>query len=154
MSVMARPWLRRFVKFALVGGVGVGVNMGIFWLLTAVLRTHYLVAGPIAIEAAICSNFLLNNSWTFADRQARRLEFATFGRYQLVTLGGMLINLGMLQVVSGLLGQPPMLGNLVGIVAGTCWNFVLSSRWAWARPQRLLHVPMHATPRGVARAYD
>src|SRR5690349_7526946 len=106
---MARAWLRRFAKFALVGGTGVGVNMGLFWLLTSVLGMHYLVAGPIAIETAICSNFLLNNCWTFADRQAQRLEFRTFGRYQLVTLGGMLINVGVLQLLTGVLRQPAML---------------------------------------------
>jgi dolichol-phosphate mannosyltransferase len=152
---MARPWLSRFAKFALVGGTGVGVNMGVFWLLTSVLRVHYLVAGPIAIETAICSNFLLNNSWTFADRQSRRVEFTTFGRYQLVTLGGMLINLGVLQLLTGVLRQPPMLGNLVGIMAGTSWNFALSSLWAWAVPgRRLPRVPLRAAPPGVARAYD
>jgi dolichol-phosphate mannosyltransferase len=122
----------RFLKFALVGGTGVAVNMFTFWTLTSSLGMHYLVAGPIAIQAAICSNFVLNSLWTFADRQTRTLDVHTFARYELVSVGGMVTNLVLLQLLAGALRVPPMAANFAGIAGGTVWNYVLSTRWTWA----------------------
>ena len=58
---------RTFIKFCVTGLSGVLVNLGSFHLLTA-LGVHRYLASPIAIEPSIISNFLINNYWTFADR--------------------------------------------------------------------------------------
>jgi putative flippase GtrA len=124
---------QRFGKFALVGGVGVGVNMSVFWLLTAVLHWNYLVAGVVAIETALCCNYLLNSTWTFADRRTRLLHLPQAARYHAVSVGGMLINLGVLQLLAGPGTVPPSLANLAGIALATGWNFCLHLCWTWRR---------------------
>lgn len=123
---------QRVGRYGLVGASGVGVNMGVFWLLNTQLHAHYLVAGPIAIQVALLSNYLLNNNWTFADRRHGLLSPSSFLRYQVVSLGGLAINLLVLHVLAGSVAVPAVVANLAGIGVATAWNFVLSLGWTWA----------------------
>lgn len=146
LSVQSRIWLsqraglprlaRRFGKFGVVGLSGVGVNMAVFWLLFTRLHLHYLPSAALAIETAMCTNYLLNNNWTFADRRRHVFSVSGLARYHAVSFGGMLINLATLQVLAGWLGVAPMLANLAGIAVATGWNFSLNLFWTWRRPHR------------------
>src|SRR5207302_1960754 len=102
-----RSALERMTKFGVVGASGVGVNLGVFSALTSVAHLHYLIAGPIGIELALCSNYLLNNTWTFSDRSSGLPSWNGLWRYHAVALGGMLINLGVLHVLAAGAGLPP-----------------------------------------------
>jgi len=64
------PKIRRFFKFAVVGGTGLTLQT-LFFEITSVF-THILtpsIATVIGGEMAIISNFTLNNLWTFKDYQ-------------------------------------------------------------------------------------
>ncbi len=63
-----------FIKFCAVGGSGVGVNLGIYALLTRWLNIDPAVASPIAIEISLLTNFLLNERWTFVERTMRSVS--------------------------------------------------------------------------------
>lgn len=125
------PLVRRFGKFGIVGASGVIINTVVLWLLTHGLNVYYLIASPIAIEVALCSNYLLNNNWTFLDRRAGFVTWAGLARYHAVSLGGMLINVGILHVLVTWTGMPVVAANLVGIGVATIWNFVLSVGWTF-----------------------
>jgi putative flippase GtrA len=132
-SSQFRDLVSHFAKFALVGSSGVGVNMAMFWLLTGLLDVQYLLAGLVAIEVALCSNYALNNLWTFSDRRSGRAVGLKFVRYHLVSIGGMLINLAVLRLLVELAGLIPMLSNLIGIGVATAWNFAVNFVWTWRR---------------------
>lgn len=121
-------------KFGLVGASGVIVNLGIFTVLTVSFSLHYLVAGAIGIETALCTNYLLNNNWTFADRRTGFATMAGLARHHAVSVGGVLINVAVLHTLVGTFGVLPVLANLAGIVTATGWNFCLSLGWTWRRP--------------------
>jgi dolichol-phosphate mannosyltransferase len=135
----------RLSKFAVVGASGIGINMASFWLLTSVLHLHYLPSGVLAIETAMCSNYVLNNNWTFADRRTARFSLSGLVRYHTVSYGGMIINLAVLHLLAGLLGVYPMLANVAGIGAASVWNFCLHLRWTWRRRAQ------RAAPGGMRR---
>jgi dolichol-phosphate mannosyltransferase len=130
--------LTRFLKFGAVGATGVGINMAVFWLLSTALPVHYLIASACAIELALCSNYLLNHNWTFADRSAGRADKKQFAQYHAVSFGGMLINLAVLQLLVGLFGVLPVVANLCGIAAGTTWNFAINVHWTWRKTPAVL----------------
>jgi dolichol-phosphate mannosyltransferase len=136
-SVAAHPLVRRFGKFGIVGATGVAVNTAVLWLLTHGLTLHYLVASPIAIEVALCTNYVLNNNWTFMDLRAGFVSRSGLARYHAVALGGMLINIAILHSLVTWLGFPVITANLVGIGVATLWNFSLSVSWTW-RPASLV----------------
>ncbi len=49
--------LEELIKFGVVGGSGVLVNMGLLFILTSFLSVRLEIASPIAIELSILSNF-------------------------------------------------------------------------------------------------
>jgi putative flippase GtrA len=62
-SFLERPGIRRPVKFALVGAIGVLVQLAALKVLTA-LGFHYLWATFIAVEVAVLNNFMWHQRFT------------------------------------------------------------------------------------------
>jgi putative flippase GtrA len=118
-------------RFALVGGTGVLVNSGVLYVLVEGLHWHTLAAAAVATEAAIVSNFVLNDRWTFRLAEGRTTWFGRLWRYNLVAVGGLLISLAVLAALSMGLGVHYLLANLVGIAAATMWNYLINLRVTW-----------------------
>jgi dolichol-phosphate mannosyltransferase len=123
--------MEEFLKFAMVGGSGVIVNMGGFFLLTRWVGLRIEIASPIAIEISILSNFLLNNVWTFRKRNTNVGLPSRILRYHLVTGLAGLVNYGILLILARLFGVNDLIANLIGILVGTFINFFLNSLWTW-----------------------
>ena len=58
----------RWMKFNLVGGIGIGVQLTALWILTHTIRCNYLLATALAVETAVLHNFLWHQHFTWADR--------------------------------------------------------------------------------------
>jgi dolichol-phosphate mannosyltransferase len=123
--------LEEFLKFAMVGGSGVIVNMGCFFILTRWVGLKIEIASPIAIEISILTNFLLNNIWTFRKRNTKVGLASRILRYHLVTGLAGLVNYGILLLLARVFGVHDLIANLIGIVVGTFINFFLNSLWTW-----------------------
>lgn len=120
--------LIKLAKFSVVGLSGVGVNSGILYLLYEMLHLPLVGASVMAVETAIVSNFLWNTLWTFHDPTPSIRRFAKFN---LVSLGGMIITTATLQSLVGFLGMHYQIANLIGIGLATVWNFGLNLVWTW-----------------------
>ena len=130
--------LEEFMKFSVVGGSGVIVNMGCFFLLTRYANLDIEFASPVAIEISILINFSLNNLWTFRKRKTRVLFFSRILRYHLVTGLAGIVNYFTLLLLAKVFGMPDLIANLIGILLGTLINFFLNSLWTWrVRPERM-----------------
>ena len=123
--------LEEFLKFAVVGGSGVIVNMGSFFFLTRYAGLNIEFASPIAIEVSILTNFFLNNIWTFRKRNTKVGLVSRILRYHLVTGFAGLVNYGILLLLAKVFGMHDMIANLIGIIIGTFINFFLNSFWTW-----------------------
>lgn len=123
--------LEEFLKFAVVGGSGVIVNMGCFFLLTRYAGLKIEYASPIAIEVSILTNFFLNNIWTFRKRNTKVGFAARIFRYHLVTGLAGIVNYGILLLLAKVFGINDLIANLIGIIIGTFINFFLNSLWTW-----------------------
>lgn len=121
-----------FIKFAIVGGSGVLVNMGLLFLLTRFLSVRLEIASPIAIEISILSNFLLNNMWTFRKRQTPIPFWLRLFRYHLVAGLAGIVNYLVLLVLVNIFGLHDLFSNLIGILMATVVNFTLNSLWTWS----------------------
>jgi dolichol-phosphate mannosyltransferase len=119
--------MARFARFGTVGASGSLLNLVLFWLFTTALGVHHVVAGIAAFELSMCSNYALNERWTFADRAPAPGGLL---RYQLASLGALAISLGVLNFAVAL-GLPPLLANAFGIGMASVWNFSLSLGWTW-----------------------
>ncbi len=118
------------IKFAAVGTSGIFVNLMMLYLIVEVLSVNYLIAGVIATECAIISNFSLNDKWTFSNSHniPRRKRFLSF---QIVSIGGLLINFVIYAALTAL-GLWYMFAQLIGIFIAFAWNFVINRRKTWS----------------------
>jgi dolichol-phosphate mannosyltransferase len=123
---------KRFIKFCIVGITGVGVNLGLYLLLTRGLLVFYLLSSAIAIEVSILSNFTLNNFWTFRGR-ASQTFLQRMIRFNLICIAGAIINITVLAVLHGRFGFSDVVSQLIGIGAATLWNYGLNITWTWRR---------------------
>lgn len=73
----------RFFRFAIVGGMGVPINLGILVVLKE-LGLHYAAAVVLATEITMTINYLLNNYWTFSHRKIN--IFKGWAKYALISL--------------------------------------------------------------------
>ncbi len=123
--------LEELIKFGIVGGSGVLVNMGLLYILTRFLSVRLEIASVIAIETSILSNFFLNNLWTFKKRDTPVPFWIRLFRYHLVTGLAGVVNYLILLLLVNTFGLHDMLSNLIGIVIGTFINYSLNSLWTW-----------------------
>jgi dolichol-phosphate mannosyltransferase len=121
----------RPISFGLVGLSGVVVNTVILWGLVHGLGLPVLLSSALATEAAILSNFLLNDRWTFRTAAHQAMFVQRLLRFNGVALGGMLITTAVLVALTTHEHLPVLLANLLAIGAAMGWNYVVNSRWTW-----------------------
>jgi dolichol-phosphate mannosyltransferase len=143
----AQPADLRFLRFCMVGGSGVVVNMAVLWFLTT-RGVHYFLAGIAAVAVATTWNFLFNDLFTWRDHRSSswRVKAGRYVRYWVVTgISSAVQLLGLLLLT--MIGLPYLVSNLIGIGAGGILNFRLNSRWTWNPPRSPAHQEVNA--RGV-----
>lgn len=137
----------RMLRFAAVGASGVLVNLGALWLFASALALREVLASAAAIEVSIVWNFCLNNAFTYGDRnaQARAGFWERLGRYNLVSLVGLGIQLGTFLLARAALlralgreslGELRYAAQLVGIVLATAWSFAGNLHFTWRQAAR------------------
>jgi dolichol-phosphate mannosyltransferase len=118
----------RFARFGLIGASGALVNSAVLYVLVSRLTWSPLAAAVIATEAAIVSNFLLNDRWTFRDARGESALRLRLLRFNSVAGGGMMISLAALALLTRGLGVNYLLANLFAIGAATLWNYAANTR--------------------------
>ena len=122
------------MKFLIVGGSGVVINEGLLAILTEIYSVHVSVAGVIAIESSIVSNFLLNNFWTWRDNRHKPFVMRLI-QYHYVALIAGGVNYLVLIGLSNM-GLHHLIANLVGIAFGTIINFLVNNYWTFGKSLR------------------
>jgi dolichol-phosphate mannosyltransferase len=133
-SLMARTGeLAMLLKFIAVGISGVVVNEGVYWLLTRFggLAAYDYWAVVIGIEASIISNFLLNDTFTFARRRAGKSFIGRLLKFNLICLTGAGIQWGLFMLFTRVFGVYDLLSNFIGIVVAFLWNYFVNRNWTW-----------------------
>jgi dolichol-phosphate mannosyltransferase len=124
---------KKIIKFGLVGLSGVLVNMGVLWYLTDHVGLFYLISSIFAIELSILNNFLWNDLWTFKGSGEHLLSnrWHRLVTFHAVSIGGLVINLGILYLLTSFAGVFYLVSNIVGILLGFGWNFLVNRRVTW-----------------------
>jgi putative flippase GtrA len=61
----------RFLRYNMICGAAIGINVLVVWLLTAVTDIHYLIANLVGIGCGLAWNYGMNVSFTWALLPAR-----------------------------------------------------------------------------------
>jgi putative flippase GtrA len=126
----------RFLKFAMVGAIGMVVDLTILNIMHKVVGLPLLVANTISFSAAVLSNFTWNRLWTFPESRLRPLV-PQLAQFALVNVVGLAINNLVLWLVFNLVEDfvpDPLNYNLAKITAiGVVlfWNYGINRLWTY-----------------------
>ena len=134
----------RFVKFGIVGGSGVVVNVGLLHLFTTLAALDYRIASLAAIECAVINNFLWNYFWTWRDRKTgskRSFAYMLFKFHLSSGFTALIVNWGLLVLLTEVIHLHYHLpnvpdyhvSNLIGIGFGAVVNFFLGHFWVFSK---------------------
>jgi dolichol-phosphate mannosyltransferase len=129
---------RRFIKFCLVGGSGVPVNLVFTWVGYRLLfsglggEARKAAAYVLGILISILTNFLLNDLWTWRDRHKAEGRFVgRLLRFYLVSSVAALLQFGAAMGLSVFFHLHYLLAQLCGIAVATAVNFVINNAWTF-----------------------
>ena len=145
LSSVSRYMSVRFIKFALVGASGTIVNLCAFLVFAALLGLQDWRISGLATLFANLTNYVLNNAWTFVDRGHRGWSllrgYASYLGFSLVgmvastlTFAGLSLAYRTFLDIAPGTKAPYILAlafQLVGILAGTVFNYELNKRFTW-----------------------
>lgn len=124
----------RLLRFSLVGGLGVGVQLGVLAALTAT-KINYLLATALAVEVAVLHNFLWHQHFTWADRAGTGMWASLAALLRFHLSNGLISIVGNLLLMRLLVTEfrlPVLRANLATITLCFVANFLASDRWVFS----------------------
>ncbi len=117
-----------FVKYGIVGVLGLLVDMGVFYIMNKKLNINYVFSNIISSSLAVIHNFVLNSYFTFkmTDKKLNR-----FFRFYLIALGGMVISTGLLVLFIDILGIENMLAKFISILLVAFIQYFLNKNFTF-----------------------
>jgi len=128
-SAVASPLTGQLARFAVVGASNTALTWCLFALSTAA-GVWYPAAAAGAFAAGAVNSYTLNRVWTF---RAGAFHPRTLGRYVVVQLLGMAMNVGLVVALVEGAGAHRLLAQLIAIPLVSVLSFGLSRNWAFAR---------------------
>lgn len=130
----------RFIRFGLVGGSGVFVDLAVFHLLRRLVGLGLTRSTIISAEVAIINNFLWNDAWTFSDMSSQqkgwRKRIKRFLKFNLICFAGVILQTLIVNFLFNVLGINEYLAKVIAIVIVTFWNFWINLKLSWRVTER------------------
>jgi putative flippase GtrA len=129
---LRRPgnWVE-LARFGAVGASGYVVNLAVFAAVVHLASTPRLAGAVLGWTVAVANNFFWNRRWTFAARDGH----AGFqgARFLVVSVGALVVNLLVLELLAGGLGMADVPAQALAIVVATPCNFLGNKLWTFDR---------------------
>lgn len=123
----------RFLKFCIVGGSGILVNMSLLWFFTEKLGAYYIISSMISIETSIITNFFFNDTWTWKSVTSNGIRERLWRglQFNLICALGAIINMIILYSLTEFLNIYYLISNIIGITVVVFWNFYVNDKVTW-----------------------
>ena len=129
-----RQAFRRWIRFNLVGAVGIALQLILLVALKGGLHLGYRSATAMAVELTVIHNFAWHERYTWPDRprSSWRRSFARLIRFNL-TNGGISLfgNLAVMEIAVRLGHISYMLANTIAICVCSLLNFFISDTYVF-----------------------
>lgn len=123
----------RWLKFNLVGAMGMILQLATLALLNRCAPGHYLLVSATAVELTLLHNFVWHLHYTWRDRRDNSALAGQLMRFHLSNgLVSMLGNLALMRVLVDGAHIPIIASNCIAILCCSIVNFCLGNRWAFA----------------------
>lgn len=120
--------LRALLRFAVTGGLSVGVDVAVLAVLHGVLDVDLVLAASLGYLASLVVNYSLNHAWVFQSSGDHRRRLLKYG---LLVVLNYVLTIG---VVAGMveLGANYLVAKLVVVVINAVLNFTLFRAWVFS----------------------
>ena len=120
-------------RFYTVGASGFIVNYLISLLFAGgISDLWYLHANVIGIAVSISTNFILNKTWTFGDRDFRiKKTIYQYGKFAMFSSLGALVQLGVVYFLVDSIEVSYPLALILAVITAAFGNFVLNKKWTF-----------------------
>ena len=109
--------------------INTAVHFAVFMLLLQRLGVPVLAASTIGYSAGVANSYFMNRLWTFAV--TTRVNGLEFGRFVLVNLVALALNLVVLQYLTTVIGLSPEVSQVLAIGVSLVANFAGNKWWAF-----------------------
>lgn len=128
--------LSRFLKFAIVGVIGMVIDLTVLTFSREVIGLPLSLAVGLGFTVAVLSNFTWNRLWTFPESRNRPIstQLAQFTVINVIGLGlNELIVLGLHPLFSRALPDPPayLAAKVIAIGVVLFWNYGANRIWTY-----------------------
>lgn len=115
----------KFVKYGMVGVLGLVVDLGLFYLMNRMLGVNYALANIVSSSLAIVHNFIWNSYFTFkvTDKKLRR-----FLSFYLIALIGMAFSTGLLALFIDGFHFDSMIAKLIAVFIVAILQFFFNKK--------------------------
>ncbi len=135
--------LLRWLKFNLVGALGMAVQLSALAAFNRITHGHYLLASAAAVELTLLHNFTWHLHFTWRDR-APTTWLPQLIRFHLSNgLVSLVGNLALMRLLVQHAHLHPVPANLVAILCCSLVNFYLGNVWAFAAGPVAPHAKCH-----------
>ena len=131
-----------FLRFAVAGAIGFGVDAGLLLAFTSLLGWPALLARLASFAIAVACTWAINRAWTFrpsvlsGGQTSAAGVGAEFAAYGAVQLAGFAVNYGVYALVVTLIGRAPvqlMIATACGSAVGLAVNYLGARRLVFRR---------------------
>ncbi|MFZ7127484.1 MAG: GtrA family protein [Desulfobacterales bacterium] len=123
------PSLRQFAVFSAIGVLNTLIHYGVFYALLNGFGIHYLVSSGIGYGCGLVNSYLLNRKFTF--RVARGRNISEFGKFVIVNIVALSVNLVLMKALVDVAGLRPEIAQVFAIVGSLAANFAGNKAWTF-----------------------
>jgi len=125
-----------WLKFNLVGVIGIAVQLTSLALFNRWMRGHYLLASAAAIELTLLHNFVWHLHYTWRDSHHASSVLTQLLRFHLTNgLVSLVGNLALMRLLVSQAHLPVLTANATAIACCSLVNFLLSHKWVFAQQE-------------------
>ena len=114
----------KFLKFCVVGSIGLGIDFGTTYLIKEKAKWNKYVANSLGFICAASSNFFINKYWTFHDTDPDQL--VQYSKFILIAFIGLIINNGIIYILTSKRKVKFYRAKLVAVAVVVFWNFIIN----------------------------
>ena len=129
------PLPARFISFALVNTLGIGVHLLALVVMVGLVGTGFTIAQLVGTFCGMLFNYSVNNVVTYSDQKLKGRNFYIgFVIFCVLCSVGIVANIGMANILHERYSQfsyvlPALAGALIAVV----WNYVATQTLVWGR---------------------
>lgn len=122
---------KRFIKYCIVGTMGIVVNTAILLFSTEILKIFYLLSAAVAYEISILTNFVMNDQWTFKELVTHKSFLNRALQYNWTQIVSVIFGILLLYVFTEFLFINYIISNLISIVITTLFRYYMCMNIIW-----------------------